>query len=137
VLQIMSNINYEIIIAGFIASLPTLIANGYGALKARSDAKRESLTTEHTVKKIDTEAADTLTDISLSLIQPLKDENERLKDALASCQIEKASKLVDIEALWKGARVLYNQLKDLQEVPNYELPPFPQNGTITKPLKKN
>lgn len=106
----MPEINIDIIVAGFIASLPALIANLYGIMKTRADARREDKTTNATVKKVDTEATDALADTALSLVVPLREENVRLV---------KRNRYLE-----RGVKVLIRQLQRADIEPCFD----PNNG---------
>ena len=134
----MEKINLEVIIIALITSAAGIIGNFILILRTRSENKK----TVSESKKVDVEATDNLTDVALSLINPLKEENARLSQRLAWCEqgvneCKEAKKVFmkNFEVLWKGAKLLEKQVIDCDGIPVFTVPPFPENGIITVPIK--
>jgi hypothetical protein len=134
----MEKINLEVIIIALITSAAGIIGNFILILRTRAENKKTSSES----KKVDVEATDNLTDVALSLINPLKEENARLAQRLEWCEkgvneCKEAKKqfVLNFEILWKGAKLLEKQVIELDGIPVFTVPPFPENGIITVPIK--
>jgi hypothetical protein len=134
----MEKINLEVIIIALITSAAGIIGNFILILRTRAENKKTSSES----KKVDVEATDNLTDVALSLINPLKEENARLSQRLAWCEqgvneCKEAKKvfMINFEILWKGAKLLEKQVIEHDGIPVFTVPPFPENGIITVPIK--
>lgn len=127
----MPEINYEVIIGAFITALPVILINIFQIIKMRSEARK----TEKEGSKIEVEATAQMTDVALSLVNPLKDENIRLTERaeLAELERDEFKKSLSVKErqynrLWKGAKQLEEQLTKMDIKPIYTLPPQPENG---------